>query len=59
MVQLKHICSHCGRYSSTLDYIFLPNSLSEKIASAKTFGMHVDNISDHVPVQLAINYTTR
>ena len=27
--------SHCGRYSSTPDYIFLPNSLSEKIASAK------------------------
>ena len=22
--------SHCGRYRSTLDYIFLPNSLSEK-----------------------------
>ena len=35
--------SHCGRYSSKLDYIFLPNSLSEKIAAAKTFGMHVDN----------------
>ena len=47
--------SHRGRYSSTLDYIFLPNSLSEKIASAKAFGMHVNNISDHVPVQL--NYT--
>ena len=53
----KTYFSHCGRYSSTLDYIFLPNSLSAKIASAKTFGMHVDNISDHVPVQLAINYT--
>ena len=49
--------SHCGRYRSTLDYIFLPNSLSEKIISAKTFGMYVDNISDHVPVQVAINYT--
>ena len=49
--------SHCGRYRSTLDYIFLPNSLSEKIVSAKTFGMYVDNISDHVPVQVAINYT--
>ena len=49
--------SHCGRYSSTLDYIFLPDSLSEKITSAKTFGMHVDNISDHASVQLAINYT--
>ena len=48
--------SHCGRYSSTLDYIFLPNSLFEKITSAKTFGMHVDNTSDHVPAQLAINY---
>ena len=49
--------SHRGRYSSMLDYIFLPNSLSEKIASVNTFGMHVDNNSDHVPVQLAINYT--
>ena len=49
--------SHCGRYRSTLDYIFLPNSLSEKIVSAKTFGTYVDNISDHVPVQVAINYT--
>ena len=48
--------SHCGRYSSTLDYIFLPNSLSEKIVSAKIFGVHVDNISDHVSVQLAIHY---
>ena len=56
MVQLKHF-SHCCRYSSTLDYIFLPNSSSEKIVSAKAFGMHVDDISDHVPVQLAINYT--
>ena len=47
---------HCGRYSSTLDHIFLLNSLSDKIVSAKTFGMHVDNISDHGPVQMAINY---
>ena len=49
--------SHCGRYRSTLDHIFLPNSLSEKIVSAKTFDTYVDNISDHVPVQVAINYT--
>ena len=38
--------SHCGRYSSTLDYIFLLNCLSEKIVSAKTLGMHVDNSSN-------------
>ena len=29
----------------------------KKIASAKTFGVQVDIISDDVPVHLAINYT--
>ena len=49
--------SHCGRYHSMLDYIFLPNSLSEKITSVTTFGMNEDNNFDHLPVQLALNYT--
>ena len=40
-----------------LEYICLPNSLSEKITSAKTFGMNKDNIFDHLPVQLAVSYT--
>ena len=29
--------SHCGRYRSTLDYIFVPNCLFNEIYSAKTF----------------------
>ena len=45
--------SHCGRYGPTLDYTFLPNSLSEEVALAKVSGMHKDDILDHVPVQLS------
>ena len=35
-----------------IDYIFVPNSLLNKVITAKTFEMIPDNTSDHVPVQL-------
>ena len=41
---------HCGRYHSTLDYIFLPNCLLNNIYSAETFELDVDNTSDHLPI---------
>ena len=49
--------SHCDRFRSTIDYIFVPNSLPNKITTAKTFEMLPDNTSDHVPVQLYLNYS--
>ena len=35
---------------------FLRGSLSEKSLQQKKIGMHIDSISDHVPVELARNY---
>ena len=49
--------SHCGRYSSTLDYVFLPNCLLDNILMAKTFDLEFDNTSDHVPIQLNVSYS--
>ena len=49
--------SHCGRFRSTIDYIFVPNSLLNKVITAKTFEMLPDNTSDHVLVQLYLNYS--
>ena len=49
--------SHCGRFRSTIDYIFVPNSLLNKVITAKTFEMLPDNTSDHVPVQLYLDYS--
>ena len=37
--------SHCGRYRSTLDYIFLPNCLLDNILMVKTFDLEFDNTS--------------
>ena len=48
--------SHCGRYRSTLDYIFLPNCLLDNILMVKT---EIDNTSDHVPIQLNVSYSSR
>ena len=42
--------SHCGRYRSTIDYLFLPNCLSDDIMSAETFGLALENTSDHIPL---------
>ena len=49
--------SHCGRFRSTIDYIFVPNSLLNQVITAKTFEMLPDNTSDHVPIQLYLNYS--
>ena len=45
---VKTYYSHCGRYRSTLDYIFLPNCLLDNILMVKTFDLEIDNTSDHV-----------
>ena len=50
--------SHCGRYSSTLAYIFLPSSLLDNILMVETFGLDIDSTLDHVPVQLNISYSS-
>ena len=52
--------SHCGRYHSTLDYIFLPNCLLDNVDSAETFELDVDNTSDYLPilVNLRTAYST-
>ena len=52
---LETFVSHCGRYKSTIDYIFLPNCLSDKIVSCKTFENSIDNTSDHFPIKLQLN----
>ena len=46
--------SHCGRYCSTLDYILLPYCLLDKIVSAKTFELNVDNTSDHLLILMEL-----
>ena len=51
--------SHCGRYCSTRDYIFLPNCLLDNILMVKTFDLDIDNTSDHVSIQLNISYSSR
>ena len=55
---LQTFNSFCGRYHTTLDYIFVPNCLLSSITSAKTFEADPDNTSDHLPIQLTltINY---
>ena len=54
---LETFVSHCGRFKSTIDYILLPNCLSESIVSCKTFEHVIDNTSDHLPITLEINYS--
>ena len=53
---LEPYISRCGRYRSTTDYILLPNCLLDGIASAKTFDPDVDNTSDHLPIEVRLNY---
>ena len=47
--------SHCGRYRSTRDYIFVPNCSFNKIRSAKTFDLCTENTSDHLPIMVKLN----
>ena len=42
--------SFCGKYRSTIDYIFLPNCLQDKIIFSRTFHFDVNNTSDHQPI---------
>ena len=51
--------SHCGRYRSTLDYIFSPNCLLDNILMVKTFDLEFDNTSAHVPTLLNVSYSSR
>ena len=48
--------SFCGKHRSTIDYIFLPNCLQDKIIFARTFDFDVDNTSDHQPIIMKLNY---
>ena len=54
---LETFNSYCGKFHSTLDYIFLPNCLPSSIKLPKTFDDDVDNTSDHLPIQLKLCYT--
>ena len=56
---LESYNSHCERYHSTLDYIFLPNCLLNNIDSAETFELDVDNTSDHLPIQVNLRIPER
>ena len=53
---LETFVSHCGRFKSTIDYILLPNCLHDNIVYCKTFEQTIENTSDHLPIQLKINY---
>ena len=54
---LETFNSFCGRHHSTLDYIFVPNCLLSSIESAKTFEADSNNTSDHLPIQMTLNFT--
>ena len=56
---LESFKSHCGRYHSTLDYIFLPNCLLDDIHSLETFDQDIDNISDHLPILVNLKFSER
>ena len=56
---LESFNSHCGRYHSTLDYIFLPNCLLNNIDSPETFDQDVDNTSDHLPILVNLKFSER
>ena len=55
---LETYFSHCERYKSTIDYIFLPNCLYHNIVSCITFDRDIENTSDHVPVKLQKEFST-
>ena len=56
---LESYNSHCWRYHSTLDYIFLPNCLLNNVDSAETFELNVDNTSDHLPILFNLSFSER
>ena len=55
---LETYISHCERNIFTLDYILLPNCLSNNVVSCRTFDKNIDNTSDHLPIKLELNYST-
>ena len=54
---LETFNSFCGRHHSTPDYIFVLNCLLSSIESAKTFEADPDNSSNHLPIQMTLNFT--
>ena len=56
-VPLETYFSHCGKYRSKIDYIFLPNCLQNSIAISKTFDLDIDNTSDSQPVIAKLDYS--
>ena len=54
---LETFNSFCRRHHTTLDYIFVPNCLLSGIESAKTFEADPDNTSDHLLIQMTLNFT--
>ena len=54
---LETYFSHCGKYRSTIDYIFLPNCLQNSIVMSETFDLDIDNTSDHQPVIAKLDYS--
>ena len=56
---LESYNSHCGRYHSTQDYIFVPYCLLNNIESAETFELDVDNTSDHLPILVNLRIPER
>ena len=56
---LESFNSHCERYHSTLDHIFLPNCLLDNIDSPETFDQDVDNISDHLRILVNLKFSER
>ena len=56
---LESYNSHCWRYHSALDYIFLPNCLLNNVDSAETFELDVDNTSDHLPILFHLSFSER
>ena len=53
---LETFVSHCGRFKSTIDYILLSNCPHDSIVSCTTFEQTIENTSDHLLIQLKINF---
>ena len=49
--------SYGGWVRSTIDYVSIPNCLINLIVRGKTFESNSDNLSDHMPIDVAIKYT--
>ena len=44
-----------GKYSSTVDFIFIPLAPSNSVVMACVFDWDAENLSDHIPVQICIS----